>query len=214
MSSILIVDDDESIRELLRMHLSSAGYEVSVAEDAIVAGYMVLRSPPDLIISDVNMPHMDGFEFVEALKADKSLPPIPVIFLTSVEEGDHRGKALGAVGYVTKPVRADKLLAQKTKFEQFFQDNRSYCATAGCPACGVASYDTKYFRITSACPTASTFVISATGGTPADASMTGIVYTINEGNAKATTITSGSTMAEAGYSGNTACWVAKKGGMC
>ena len=114
-ATILIVDDDESIRELLRMHLSSAGYEVSVAEDAIVAGYMVLRSPPDLIISDVNMPHMDGFEFVEALKADKSLPAIPVIFLTSVEEGDHRGKALGAVGYVTKPVRADKLLALVAK---------------------------------------------------------------------------------------------------
>ena len=114
-ATILIVDDDESIRELLRMHLSSAGYEVSVAEDAIVAGYMVLRSPPDLIISDVNMPHMDGFEFVEALKADKSLPAIPVIFLTSVEEGDHRGKALGAVGYVTKPVRADTLLALVAK---------------------------------------------------------------------------------------------------
>ena len=115
MSSILIVDDDESIRELLRMHLSSAGYEVRVAEDAIVAGYMVLRSPPDLIISDVNMPHMDGFEFVAALKADKSLPAIPVIFLTSLEEGDNRGKALGAVGYVTKPVRADRLLALVAK---------------------------------------------------------------------------------------------------
>ena len=115
MSSILIVDDDESIRELLRMHLSSAGYEVSVAEDAIVAGYMVLRSPPDLIISDINMPHMDGFEFVAALKADKSLPAIPVIFLTSIEEGDNRGKALGAVGYVTKPVRADRLLALVAK---------------------------------------------------------------------------------------------------
>src|SRR3954470_9076692 len=108
---ILIVDDDESIRELLRLHLSSAGYQVTVAEDAIAAGYMVLRSPPDLIISDVNMPHLDGFEFIEALKADKNLPNIPVIFLTSVEEGDHRGKSLGAVGYVTKPVRADKLLS-------------------------------------------------------------------------------------------------------
>lgn len=110
-SSILVVDDDESIRELLRLHLSSAGYDVQVAEDAISAGYMVLRSPPDLIITDVNMPHMDGFEFVAALKADKSIPAIPVIFLTSVEEGDHRGKALGAAGYITKPVRADHLLA-------------------------------------------------------------------------------------------------------
>src|SRR5213083_773123 len=110
-ASILVVDDDGNIRELLRMHLSAAGYDVHVAQDAISAGYLVLRSPPDLIISDVNMPHLDGFEFIEALKADKTLPNIPVIFLTSVEEGDYRGKTLGAVGYITKPVRADKLLA-------------------------------------------------------------------------------------------------------
>jgi CheY-like chemotaxis protein len=110
-ANILIVDDDEGIRELLRLHLSAAGYEVNVAEDAIAAGYLVLRSPPDLIISDINMPHMDGFEFVAALKADNSLPKIPVIFLTSHDEGDERGKALGAVGYITKPVRADRLLA-------------------------------------------------------------------------------------------------------
>jgi CheY-like chemotaxis protein len=117
-ASILVVDDDESIRELLRMHLSNAGYEVNVAEDAIAAGYLVLRSPPDLIISDVNMPHMDGFEFIAALKADKTVPDIPVIFLTSVEEGDHRGKALGAVGYITKPVRADRLLQLVAKHVQ------------------------------------------------------------------------------------------------
>ncbi len=110
-ATILVVDDDESIRELLRLHLSSAGYEVHVAADAISAGYMVLRSAPDLIITDVSMPHMDGFEFVAALKSDKSLPYIPVVFLTSMEDGDHRGKELGAVGYITKPVRADKLLS-------------------------------------------------------------------------------------------------------
>src|SRR3954462_13667027 len=110
-ANILVVDDDESIRELLRLHLSAAGYTVAVAEDAIAAGYLVLRGAPDLIISDVNMPHMDGFEFVAALKADPSVPAIPVIFLTSRDDGDHRGKELGAVGYLTKPVRADKLLA-------------------------------------------------------------------------------------------------------
>ena len=109
-ASILIVDDDESIRDLLRLHLSAAGYEVHVAEDAIAAGYMLLRSPPDLIISDINMPHMDGFEFIAAVRSDKSLPMIPVIFLTTIEDGDLRGKELGAVGYVTKPVRADRLL--------------------------------------------------------------------------------------------------------
>jgi two-component system chemotaxis response regulator CheY len=107
---ILIVDDDESMRSLLRLHLNAAGYEVEVAEDAIAAGYLVLRNPPDLIITDVHMPHMDGFEFIAALKSDKTVPDIPVIFLTSVEEGDHRGRGLGAVGYLTKPVMADKLL--------------------------------------------------------------------------------------------------------
>ena len=110
-ASILVVDDDESIRDLLRLHLSAAGYDVQVAQDAISAGYMVLRSPPDLIITDINMPHMDGFEFIAALKADRSLPKIPVIFLTSMEDGDLRGKELGAVGYITKPVRADRLLS-------------------------------------------------------------------------------------------------------
>lgn len=108
---ILVVDDDESLRELLRMHLAAAGYEVSTAADAIAAGYQVLKSPPDLILTDINMPHMDGFEFLAALKADTTLPYIPVIFLTSLEDGDHRGKELGAVGYLTKPVRADRLLA-------------------------------------------------------------------------------------------------------
>jgi two-component system chemotaxis response regulator CheY len=109
-ASILVIDDDEGIRQLLQLHLSAAGYDVQVAADAIAAGYMVLRGRPDLIITDVNMPHMDGFEFIAALKADKTIPDIPVIFLTSVEEGDHRGKQLGAVGYITKPVRADRLL--------------------------------------------------------------------------------------------------------
>jgi CheY-like chemotaxis protein len=108
---ILVVDDDENIRDLLRLHLTSAGYEVEVAADAIVAGYRVLKSPPDLIITDVTMPHMDGFEFVAALKADTTLPRIPVIFLTSVEDGDARGRELGAVGYITKPVRSDRLLS-------------------------------------------------------------------------------------------------------
>ena len=88
-----------------------AGYEVEAAADGIAAGYAVLRKRPDLIICDVNMPHMNGFEFISVLKADTSIPAIPVIFLTTFEEGDQRGKELGVVGYLTKPIRADRLLA-------------------------------------------------------------------------------------------------------
>ncbi len=107
---ILVVDDESSIRDLLGLHLRSAGYEVEVAEDAIVAGHRVLEQPPDLIICDVNMPYMDGFEFVAALKGDSTLPYIPVIFLTAREDGDMRGNELGAVAYVLKPVRVETLL--------------------------------------------------------------------------------------------------------
>ena len=110
-ATVLVVDDDKSVRELLQLHLSAAGYDVHIASDAIAAGYLVLRKAPDLIICDVNMPHMDGFEFIAALKSDKSIPHIPVIFLTTFEDGDYRGKELGVVGYLTKPIRSDRLLS-------------------------------------------------------------------------------------------------------
>ncbi|MBI3374201.1 MAG: response regulator [Betaproteobacteria bacterium] len=111
MATILIVDDDESLLELLKLHLTSHGYQVQIAKDAIEAGHRVLESPPDMIITDVMMPYMDGFEFISALKSDRTLPEIPVIFLTSVTDGNGRGKELGAVGYLTKPVRAERLAA-------------------------------------------------------------------------------------------------------
>jgi CheY-like chemotaxis protein len=109
-SKILVVEDDESMRELLRMHLSAAGYDVGVAEDGIAAGYAVLQTTPDLIICDIEMPNMDGLQFVAALREDKSLPKIPVIFLTSHEESDARARELGACAFLTKPVLADWLL--------------------------------------------------------------------------------------------------------
>src|SRR4051812_32439443 len=97
-AKILVVDDNPNMRQLLALHLGNAGYDVTTAEDGVVAGYAVLRDPPDLIITDVQMPHMDGFEFVAALRADKTLPRIPVIFLTTTEEGEIRGRSLGAAG--------------------------------------------------------------------------------------------------------------------
>jgi DNA-binding response OmpR family regulator len=107
---ILVVEDDESMRELLRLHLSSAGYAVEVAEDAIAAGYALLKAPPDLIICDVEMPHMDGIELVAALRADKAVPQVPVIFLTSDAEGEGRARELGVTEYLHKPVRLEELL--------------------------------------------------------------------------------------------------------
>jgi two-component system chemotaxis response regulator CheY len=108
---VLVIDDDTNIREQLRIHLSAAGYEVDAAEDCVAAGHTLLERPPDLIITDVHMPHMDGFEYVAALGTDEALRRIPVIFLTSEEEGQDKAKGMHAVGFVQKPVRADHLIS-------------------------------------------------------------------------------------------------------
>lgn len=107
---ILVVEDEEVMQELLSLHLTTAGYTVEVAKDAIAAGYAVLKNAPDLIICDVEMPHMDGFQLVAALRADNSLPVVPVIFLTSSDD-EGRGRELGAADYLFKPVRLEELLA-------------------------------------------------------------------------------------------------------
>jgi DNA-binding response OmpR family regulator len=112
---ILVVEDEESMRELLRLHLSWAGYTVEVAEDAIAAGYSVLRAVPDLIVCDVAMPHMDGFELVTALRADAGVPKkLPIIFLTSEDDAEGRARELGAQ-FLEKPIRLEELLAAVSK---------------------------------------------------------------------------------------------------
>lgn len=112
MARILIIDDDASIRELLRVHLNVAGYEVEVAEDAVVGGHAVLANPPDVVLSDVNMPFMNGFELLEAVRADATTRAIPFVFLTSRGDDETfvKAKLLGVSGFVTKPVRRDELL--------------------------------------------------------------------------------------------------------
>ena len=112
MARILIIDDDASIRELLRVHLNVAGYEVEVAEDAVVGGHAVLANPPDVVLSDVNMPFMNGFELLEAVRSDATTRAIPFVFLTSRGDDETfvKAKLLGVSGFVTKPVRRDELL--------------------------------------------------------------------------------------------------------
>src|ERR1043165_2686121 len=104
MANVLVVDDDEDIRSLLRKSLHEAGYDVLVAEDAIVGGKMIVERAPDLMILDVNMPYMNGFEFAEAIKFDPDIPYFPVVFLTVRNDGRDRAQALGAVAYLEKPL--------------------------------------------------------------------------------------------------------------
>ena len=98
------------MRDLLRLHLTSHGYNVLVAEDAVAAGYLVVRENPDLIVCDVEMPYMSGYEFLAALKADPTTKDVPVVFLTTREDVVDQARALGAAAYLTKPVLATRLL--------------------------------------------------------------------------------------------------------
>jgi chemosensory pili system protein ChpA (sensor histidine kinase/response regulator) len=109
-AKVLVVDDEPSMRELLRLHLSNEGYEVLSAEDAVVAGHLILQAKPDLLIIDVQMPYMDGYEFVGALKNDPDTRDIPVVFLTTDDSVSSQAKRLGAAAYLKKPVMADRLL--------------------------------------------------------------------------------------------------------
>jgi CheY-like chemotaxis protein len=107
---VLVIDDDRVMRELLALHLSNAGYRVLAADDGITGGYLALSDKPDLVIVDVDMPHMTGYQLVEALKGDSLTRHIPVIFLTSREDVDDHARKLGAEAYLRKPVKADRLL--------------------------------------------------------------------------------------------------------
>lgn len=108
---ILVVDHDECMRGLLHLHLSNAGYEVETAEDAIVAMKSIMRRPPNLMIVDVDMPYMNGLDFVHALKSDSNFSRIAVMFLTARTDVEDRGRALGALACLTKPLLAPKLIS-------------------------------------------------------------------------------------------------------
>ena len=114
-AKIAVIDDDRFIRYLLDLHLRKAGYEVFAAEDAVAGARLVVERTPDVILCDVDMPFMDGYEFVSALRADPATRHIPVIFLTVNTSVDESAMRLGA-GYLMKPVMADQLLRAVAQF--------------------------------------------------------------------------------------------------
>lgn len=109
-AKIVVVDDEQSMLDLLKFHLRKQGYDVLVAEDAVVAGHLIVQHKPDLLIVDVQMPYMNGYDFVAAVKNDPETRNIPVVFLTSDEDVGHRAPKLGAAAFLRKPVTADRLL--------------------------------------------------------------------------------------------------------
>ena len=111
--TILTVDDSRTMRDMLRLSLSSAGYHVLQAEDGL-CGLEVLRNEaPDVIITDINMPRMDGFAFIEALRRCTAQRITPVLVLSTEMDAAKKTRArlAGATGWIVKPFDPDKLVA-------------------------------------------------------------------------------------------------------
>ena len=109
---ILIADDDPVILRLLQVNLELEGYTVVTANNGQEAVDAAAESDPDLVILDIMMPRLDGYQACEKLKSDDATKHIPVIFLSAkAQQGDiDRGKAYGVAEYLTKPFDPSELL--------------------------------------------------------------------------------------------------------
>jgi CheY-like chemotaxis protein/anti-sigma regulatory factor (Ser/Thr protein kinase) len=108
---ILVVDDEANIRELLTQEFTDAGYRVAVAADGREAIAAVRRERPDLVVLDVMMPEMNGFDVAAVLKNDPQTLDIPIVILSIVQDRD-RGFRLGVDRYLTKPIDTDVLFRE------------------------------------------------------------------------------------------------------
>jgi signal transduction histidine kinase/CheY-like chemotaxis protein len=106
--SVLVVDDDSNIRSLLQQELTEAGYTVRLAEDGRKALTLIREEPPGLVILDVMMPEMNGFDVAAVLKNDPATMDIPIIILSILEDKE-RGFRLGVDRYLTKPIDTTSL---------------------------------------------------------------------------------------------------------
>lgn len=113
MSSILVVDDSKTIRDILAYLLKLNNFRVDTANDGLEALEMIFSNKYDLVITDINMPRMDGYRLIESVREEKDYRFLPIIILTteSSEEGCRKGIRLGADLYLVKPPNPDSLIA-------------------------------------------------------------------------------------------------------
>ena len=111
---ILMVEDSEDNRQIIRDLMESVGYDLIEAEDGAAGVAMATEHRPDLILMDIQLPVMDGYEACRRIKADPELRHIPIIAVTSYAlSGDEaKTRAAGCDGYVTKPIRYKEFLAE------------------------------------------------------------------------------------------------------
>jgi len=117
MASILAVDDSASMRQMVSFTLKGAGYDVTEAKDGQEALDIAKSAKFNLVITDVNMPNMDGITLTKELRTLPAYKFIPILTLTTESSGEKKtaGKQAGATGWIVKPFNPDQLLATVKK---------------------------------------------------------------------------------------------------
>jgi len=110
---ILSVDDSASVRQMVTFALETAGYQTAQAADGKEALTFLKGSPVDMIITDLNMPNLNGIELIKQVRALPGFKFVPIVLLTTESEDAKKaeGKAAGATGWIVKPFNQDQLLA-------------------------------------------------------------------------------------------------------
>ena len=110
--TVLTVDDSRTIREMLRMALVDAGFRVVQAEDGVHGLEVLSGEAPDVIVTDINMPRLDGFGFIEEVRGDPKHRATPILVLTTESDAEkkHRARMAGATGWIVKPFNPTKLV--------------------------------------------------------------------------------------------------------
>ena len=111
--TVLTVDDSRTMRDMLKFALQEVGYRVVQASDGQHGLEALAQEIPDVIVTDINMPRLDGFGFIEAVRKDQKLRAIPILVLTTESDGEkkHRARQAGATGWIVKPFDPAKLIA-------------------------------------------------------------------------------------------------------
>lgn len=113
MANILAVDDSASMRQMVSFTLKGAGHNVSEAVDGVEALDIAKKGQFDLVLTDVNMPNMNGIELVQHLRKENQYKFTPMLMLTTESAGDMKmqGKQAGATGWIVKPFNPEQLLS-------------------------------------------------------------------------------------------------------
>ncbi len=112
LKCIMVVDDSETVRQVLHLTLTNAGFDVLEAEDGVDALKKLSDARVDMLITDLNMPNMDGLELIKMVRQEGEHRFIPIVMLTteSSEEKKQAGREAGASGWIVKPFKPEQLL--------------------------------------------------------------------------------------------------------